>query len=173
VRLPPGVTIRAGTTGDAPFICRVHEESIRGLGPRAYSRAEVESWVAGLQPDRYAWGMTHGGYIYFVAEVPGTGVIGFCCYVAGEVMALYILPEWTRRGIGSALLGRAERGIGAAGHERIRLVAALNSVGFYSARGYREIRRRDWKTRGGLIVAAVDMEKPACPTPAARDRGRR
>jgi len=173
VRLPPGVTIRAGTTGDAPFICRVHEESIRGLGPRAYSRAEVESWVAGLQPDRYAWGMTHGGYIYFVAEVPGTGVIGFCCYVAGEVMALYILPEWTRRGIGSALLGRAERGIGAAGHERIRLVAALNSVGFYSARGYREIRRRDWKTRGGLIVTAVDMEKPACPTPAARDRGRR
>jgi len=171
--VPPGVAIRAGTTGDAPLICRVHEESIRGLGPRAYSRAEVESWVTGLQPDRYAWGMTHGGYAYFVAEVPGTGVIGFCCYAAGEVAALYILPQWTGRGIGSALLGRAERDIEAAGHERIRVVAALNSVGFYLARGYREIRRHDWKTRGGLIVAAVDMEKPAGPTPAARGRGRR
>ena len=102
MRLPPGATIRAGTTGDAPFIQRVHEESTRGLGPGAYSRAEVESWAAGLQPDRYAWGMTHGGVVYFVAEVPGTGVIGFCCYVAGEVLALYILPEWTSRGIGSA-----------------------------------------------------------------------
>ena len=173
MKLPPGVTIRAGTTGDAPFIRRVHEDSIRGLGTKAYSRAEVESWVAGLQPNHYAWGMTHGGVIYFVAEAPGTGVIGFCCYVAGEVLALYILPEWTGRGIGTALLGRAEGAIEAAGYDLAHLVAALTSVSFYCARGYREIRRREWKTRGGLIIEAVDMERNLRATPAARGRGRR
>ena len=176
MKLPLGVTIRAGTTGDAPFIQRVHEESIRGLGPKAYSRAEVESWAAGLQSDRYAWGITHGGVVYFVAEVPGTGVIGFCCYVAGDVLALYILPEWAGRGIGSALLDRAERRIEAAGHERIRLDAALTSRGFYEKRGYSTVRRLDWKTRGGLVIEALEMIRPTkgpLVTPAARGRGRR
>ena len=42
--LPPGLILRAGTPGDAGFIQQLHEESIRGLGPRCYSRAEVESY---------------------------------------------------------------------------------------------------------------------------------
>ncbi len=175
MRLLPGVAIRAGTTGDAPFIQRVHEESIRGLGPQAYSRAEAESWAAGLEPQKYVWGMTHGGQTYLVAEAPGKGIVGFCSYNGDRVYALYILPEWAGRGIGSTLLERAEAAIAAAGHDRIRIGAALTSREFYKARGYLEASRGGWRTRGGLVIEALELEKQTESlrlTPAARGSGR-
>ena len=66
--LPPGLIIRAGTPGDAAFIQRVHEESIRGLGPRAYSRAQVESWASGLTLEGYVRAMNQGGERFLLAE---------------------------------------------------------------------------------------------------------
>jgi putative acetyltransferase len=155
--LPPGVRIRAAGPGDAPFIQQVHEESIRGLGPGAYSRAEVESWVAGLEPTFYVFAMTHAGAVFLLAEEKRT--VGFCSHAADEVKGLYVRPAWTRRGIGSALLTRAEAAIFASGRGRVRVSASLSGLGFYLARGYRIIRRRGWKTRGGLVIEVAEMEK--------------
>lgn len=165
--------IRRATTGDAPFIQRVHEESIRGLRGGPYSRAELDSWAYGLRSDRYAWSMTLGGEAYLVAETVGAGVVGFCSFSGGRVVGLYILGDWSGRGVGSALLGRAEDFIRAAGHDSVHLDAALTSASFYRARGYQEVRRRDWKTRGGLVVRAAEMVKGLRPIPAARARARR
>lgn len=176
MRLPLGVTIRAGTTGDAPFIQRVHQESIRGVGEGVYSRAETESWATGLDPRGYVSGMTHGGESFLVAEASRKGVVGFCSHSGDRVYGLYILPEWARRGIGSALLGMAEAAIVASGHVRIRLSASLSGRRFYEGRGYRVVGRLDWKTRGGLVIEALEMErqtKRLAPTPATRGRGRR
>jgi putative acetyltransferase len=155
--LPPGVKIRAAGPGDAAFIQQVHEDSIRGLGPRAYSRAEVESWATGLKPTGYVWAMTQGGETFLVAET--NRIIAFCSFTADEVRGLYVRPEWAGRGIGSELLARAEAALHASGRECIPIGASLSAVGFYLARGYEIVRRRSWRTRGGLVIDIADMKK--------------
>ena len=57
---PPVFIIRAATPADAPAILQVHRESILTLGLETYSLAEVESWAAGLVPERYVEAMNEG-----------------------------------------------------------------------------------------------------------------
>ncbi|HEY8014424.1 MAG TPA: hypothetical protein VIE35_01295, partial [Dongiaceae bacterium] len=57
----------------------------------------------------------------------------------------------------------------AEGHERIGVTATLGAQGFYEKHGYRVLQPRDSRTRGGLFVAVLEMEKRVT---AARGRGR-
>jgi ribosomal protein S18 acetylase RimI-like enzyme len=45
------------------------------------------------------------------------------------------------------------------------MVASLSGQAFYERHGYRVVERRDWKSRGGLVSAALAMEK-VLPRPA-------
>jgi len=151
------IGIRRGTPDDALAILRIHRHSILSLGIAAYGLAEVESWAAGLVPERYVEAMNEGGETFIVAVAADGDVAGFCSFREDEVKGLYVAPTAARRGVGSALLRQAEAAIAAAGHGRIG--AALSGQAFYERRGYRVVERRGWKTRGGLVIAALAMEK--------------
>jgi len=170
--LPPGLILRAGTPGDAGFIQRLHEESIRGLGPRCYSRAEVESWASSLRPDMYIRAMTQGGESFLLAEPESGGgrLAGFCSFAGERICGLCVHPRWAGRGVARALLLPAEAAVIAGGHAVIRISASLPGQAFYRKHGYRILRPLAWRTRGGLVVEVMEMEKPAT---AARGRGRR
>lgn len=150
---------RLGTPDDAAAIMRVHRESILELGTKSYSLAEAESWAAGLVAERYVTAMAEGGETFLVAEGDGAGVVAFCSYKEDEVCGLYVAPSAARSGVGSALLRRAEAAIAAAGHRRVRIGASLSGEAFYARHGYGVVLRRGWKTRGGLTIPVVDMEK--------------
>ncbi len=156
---------RHATRADAAEIMRVHRTSILILGREVYSQAEVESWATGLVPERYVEAMGDGGETFIVAVAPDGALAGFCSFKDDEVKGLYVAPDWARRGVGSALLRHAEATISAGGHRLIRIVASLSGQAFYERHGYRVVGRRDWKTRGGLVSAALAMEKAL---PAAR-----
>jgi putative acetyltransferase len=159
--LPPGLIIRAGTPGDAPFIQRLHEESIRGLGPRCYSRAQVESWASGLTLGGYVQAMNQGGERFLLAEPESAGgrLASFCSFAGDRIIGLYTHPQWAGRGVAGALLVRAEAVISADGHELIGITATLGGRPLYEKYGYRVLRARDSRTRGGLVVAVLEMEK--------------
>jgi len=159
VTLPPGFRLRPGTPADGPALRDLHEASIRAFGVSAYSAEEVESWVGVLEPHRYGEAMTEGGEIFVVAEQADGALAGFCSYKADEVIGLYVAPDRGRRGIGSALLAAAEAAIAAAGHGKIRIGASLSGRAFYEAKGHRVVAKRLWKSRGGLDMAALIMEK--------------
>lgn len=152
-------SLRSATSDDAPALRRVHETSIRGLGPVAYTADEVESWVGVLTDDGYRRAMGEGGETFVVAETTADGVIGFCSWLDDEVKGLYVTPGWARRGIGSALLRLAEAAIVAMGHRLIRVDATLVGHPFYEIHGYRVVRRERRRTRGGLLIETLDMEK--------------
>lgn len=44
-------------------------------------------------------------------------------------------------------------------HETIILNAALSAVQFYKSRNYEILRKRPWKTRGGLEIFICEMKK--------------
>ena len=99
-----------------------------------------------------------GGESFLVAE-DAIDLIGFCSFKGNEVIGLYVAPRVALKGFGSALLAQAEAVIVAGGATEVRLVAALSSLAFYRKRGYREVRRKPWKTRGGLVIEVWDMLK--------------
>jgi putative acetyltransferase len=103
--------------------------------------------------------MNEGGETFIVAVAADTALAGFCSFKDDEVKGLSVAPLAARRGVGSAMLRQAEAAIAAAGHRRIRLDASLSGQAFYELHGYRVVVRHGWKTRGGLVIAALAMEK--------------
>ncbi|HEY2889402.1 MAG TPA: GNAT family N-acetyltransferase [Dongiaceae bacterium] len=124
----------------------------------------MESWAAGLNAERYIWAMNFNEERFVLAEeAKGEGgrLAGFCSWSPDRIVGLYIHPAWAGRGVASVLMDHAEEAILAAAQlPCIHLAASALARPLYERRGYCVIRRRDWKTRGGLMIEAFDMEKP-------------
>ena len=147
---------------------RVHERAVLTLGRPVYNDAQLESWTCGNSPECYIKDMREEGEHYEVAVVRRAGIVAFCARREHEVRSLYVDPDWTRLGIGSVLLQRAEKAIAEAGHPRVSIGASLVGLPFYEAQGYRVLRHSHWKTRGGLFIPAAEMEKALGLAGAAR-----
>ncbi len=158
-KLIPRYRLRAGKPADAAGIFAVHDRAIRVLGRGPYSDSQVESWARGNCPERYVEAMRKEGERFLVAVARGHGIVGFCSYKEQEVRGLYVDPEWSRLGLGTALLQRAEEIIAAAGHRKVVVGASLVGLPFYEIHGYSVVRHRHWRTHGGLMIPAADMEK--------------
>ncbi len=76
-----------------------------------------------------------------------------------RVRAFFVLPEWARRGVGSALMAECERAITAAGFRRVLIVATLAGEPLYARFGYRVSERTEVSMPGGLSTPVVRMEK--------------
>jgi ribosomal protein S18 acetylase RimI-like enzyme len=150
-------SVRAGTPEDAEAIRSVHLAAILGATNAGYSLAQLESWSAGLEAKLYADAMSVRGERYVVATSSDDRIIGFCSFVHDQVRGLYVEPTWKGRGVGTGLLSAAESAIRENRHQRCRLEAALPSVNFYRAHGYRKVAEKDYPTRGGLAIRVFDM----------------
>jgi GNAT superfamily N-acetyltransferase len=75
--------------------------------------------------------------------------------------------DWTRRGLGRAILLAAERAAAEAGFRSLILMATLPGVPLYLACGFTEIDRRDIVMPDGVSTAGVLMTRPIS-TPEGR-----
>jgi len=158
-RLLPCYRIRRGRPDDAAGLYAVQERAVRVLGRRVYNDSQIESWMHGNTPVRYVEAMRDEGERFEVAVSRLRGVVGFCALKDSELRSLYVDPDWAGLGVGSALLRRAETMIAAAGHDRVVIGASLAGLPFYEQRGYSVLKHRHWRSRGGLMIPAADMEK--------------
>lgn len=158
-KLVPRYRIRRGRPSDAEGLYTVHERAVRVLGRRAYNDSQVESWVHGNAPARYVEAMCDEGEVFEVAVSRLRGIVGFCAVKDQELRSLYVDPDWSGLGVGSALLQRAETMIAAAGHDKVVIGASLAGLAFYEKQGYSVVRHRYWRSCGGLMIPAADMEK--------------
>ena len=157
--LPSDFQLRPGTPADGPALRDLHEASIRAFGISAYSAEEVESWVGVLEPHRYGEAMTKDGEVFLLA-VAADGALARLVLLQGGRGHRPLCGAGPRAaGHWLDALAAAEAAIAAAGHCRIRIGASLSGRAFYEAKGYRVVADRVWKSRGGLDMAALDMEK--------------
>ena len=166
-------SVRAATAGDADAIGRVQVETwrvaYRGLMPdEAIAAFDVESrqrlWREGLARE------PRPGSATFVAELDGE-VVGFASVGRsrdaetadeGELYAIYLDPSCWDRGIGWALLERAEESMRESGFQRAMLWVLEGNE-----RGERFYRRAGWVQDGrkvdsfqGVEVAELRYRKP-------------
>jgi GNAT superfamily N-acetyltransferase len=77
-----------------------------------------------------------------------------------RVRAMFVRSDWTRRGIGRAILESCERAAREEGFTNLVLGATLAGEPLYRAFGFRELERFPLTMPDGVTVVCVAMERP-------------
>jgi GNAT superfamily N-acetyltransferase len=75
-----------------------------------------------------------------------------------RVRAMFVRGDWTRRGLGRAILARCVADARAAGFHDLVLMATLPGVPLYRSFGFREVRRTDVPLPNGVVLGGAVME---------------
>jgi GNAT superfamily N-acetyltransferase len=151
-----GIAVRAYEAGDGDVLIDVHRRAILAVPDSFYSLAERQSWSSGLTAAFYA---PKDGEVMELALSDTGMAIGFCHNTADEVLGLYVDPDWHGRGAGRTLLQRAEAMMIGRGHSLAHVKSTTSARPFYERYGYRFVADYPHKTRGGLVLPAVALEK--------------
>lgn len=174
---------RLATPDDADRITALMRSSVLGIFPRFYNERQTASaavYIARLDlaliEDR----------TYFVHEIDGDMVAcgGWSrrgrLYAgsvsqdgddrlldpdaeAAHIRAMFVRADWTRRGLGRALLESSQAAARAWGFRMLDLMATLPGVPLYRSFGFRDLRIAAINMPDGVTVDAVVMARPVDP----------
>jgi GNAT superfamily N-acetyltransferase len=172
--------LRMATLDDRPAIAALIAASARGLGRDDYTEEQIESAIGtgvfGVDTQLIADGT------YYVAEIDGRmvgcggwsrrktlfGGDRFAEREAEEldprrepakIRAFFVLAEWSRRGIGKAILQRCESDARARGFRSFELMATLPGRKLYAAEGYVPEEELVFRMEDGVDIELVRMRK--------------
>jgi len=177
--------LRPAIEDDIPALHQLIEASVRGLQAGDYTPAQIEGAlrsVLGLDTQLIA------DRTYFVAEwvvqsatIPRlAGCGGWSkrktlfgadrgpgrepalldpAQDAAKVRAIFVHPEFARRGLGSLILATVENAARAAGFSRFEMGSTLTGVPLYRLKGYVEVERIAVPLSNGQALQVVKMVK--------------
>jgi GNAT superfamily N-acetyltransferase len=171
------VSLRLATMADLPALRTMMARAIAELQSDFLSPDQVEASKAVMGLDTQL--IVDGGY--FLAEINGAlaGSGGWSRratlyggdHSAGRdarlldptieparIRAMYTHPDFTRRGVGRAVLGACEDAARDAGFVKAELMATLSGLPLYTAAGFSPIERIE-DSNGGAAVPLVRMGK--------------
>jgi GNAT superfamily N-acetyltransferase len=178
------IQIRIAQESDISTLHRLIEDSMRGLQARDYTQAQIEGALGGVLglDSQLIEDQT-----YFIAESQddvGAAVAVGCggwsyrktlfgsdhgpgreaalldpATDAAKIRAIFVHPEWARRGIGSLILRHCEDAAVAAGFRSFEMGSTLTGVPLYSLKGYWEIERIAVPLPNGEALPIVRMRK--------------
>jgi GNAT superfamily N-acetyltransferase len=176
--------LRLATRDDIPALHLLIEQSIRGLQAKDYTPAQMEGAIGhalGLdtqliedqtyfvatpanEPQRLAG---CGGWSFRRTLFGSDGGPGRAAELldphtdAAKIRAIFVHPDFTRRGLGTLLLHHCERAAHDAGFRTLEMGSTLTGVPVYARNGYRETGRRDVPLPNGCVLPIVFMIKEA------------
>lgn len=129
--------LRPALPDDCEPIYTAHRYAVQHTCDHSYDHRVLSAWSALLHPDSYRKVLNHPDKVLWVIEHQGK-LRGFFQVDIKEAQldALYVHPFYHNRGLGTAMLTRAEEIVAQAGFSFIKLYASLNSVPFYKLNGY-------------------------------------
>ena len=77
-----------------------------------------------------------------------------------RIRAMFVRPDWTRRGLGRAILTACMDAARAEGFTRLALMATLPGVPLYRALGFTEVESADLPMPDGVMLVGIAMERP-------------
>lgn len=152
------VSFREATIADCMAVAKVHmqswKESFVGLVPQAFlDKMSVENRTKAFEE-----GFTIESYKMYVAEVAEQGVVGFSDFgkprenigYEAELYAIYLLPEFQRKGIGKKLFNLGAEYFTKSGKNSMYLLALEVSPYrlFYEKMGGRVVGRKQIEIEG-------------------------
>lgn len=181
-----GVSLRLATGDDLSALHQLIEASVRGLQANDYTQAQMDGalgTVLGVDTQLIA------DETYYVAEVQGQDgskrIVGCGGWSkrktlfgadrgpgresalldpeidAAKIRAIFVHPDFARRGLGSLILSTVEEAARSAGFRRFEMGSTLTGVALYRLRGYVEIERIEVPLSNGEALPVVKMVKGA------------
>jgi GNAT superfamily N-acetyltransferase len=189
--VPHAFTLRLADEEDVPALHALIEASVRGLQAADYTPAQIEGalgTVLGLDSQLIR------DRTYFVAESAAQdsngGLIAGCggwskrktlfgadrgpgrepdlldpANDAAKVRAIFVHPDFARRGLGSLILATVEGAAAQAGFTRYEMGSTLTGVPLYSLRGYLARETIDVPLANGERLQVVKMVKEGIRNP--------
>ena len=183
-------TIRVATPADAPRIEALMKASTAAIFPAYY---DAEQTASALRYIAQADPMLVEDGTYFVLAIGDDELVG--CggwsrrgrpYMGSDagpdderlldpatepahVRAMFVRPDWTRRGLGRRILEQCEAAAHRAGFRRLGLVATLPGVPLYEAFGFKPTGEiEDIVLSDGVRLPCLAMSKGVSPNPSRR-----
>jgi len=160
------VLVRPARKGEGAAILTVHRRAIHEIARADYPQEVLDAWGTpisdadltqkGADFDR----KVENGEIVIVAEINGC-IAGFGEIIPAkcELLAVYVSPDFKRRGVGRAILCELERIAGERSVPYLQMDSSLTAEPFYLANGYRTVERGFHTLRNGQTMACVKMRK--------------
>ncbi|BCA54518.1 N-acetyltransferase [Nitrospira sp. KM1] len=148
---------------DAKGIIEAHRKAIHGTAAPFYSKDIIVEWGSlPITPEmvgRFV-GSKGQGEVMYVAEASGK-IVGFSEVIpqANELRAVYVDPDFGRRGLGAKLLGAVESDAKNAGCKRLWTHSSVNAKAFYERNGYAVVRQEMHTLSSGRTMPCFVMEK--------------
>ena len=170
---------RLAVASDAPQLAELMRDSVRSLFPAFYTAAETASAaehitipeLTAIEDGTYfvhhaggrvvacgGWsrrGKLHGG------SAPQEGDLRLLDPASepARIRAMFVREDWTRRGLGRAILASSEEAARHAGFRALTLMATLPGVPLYAAFGFTETEREPIVMPDGSSIAGVVMSR--------------
>ena len=149
--------IKCATLNDADAAFDIRREAIRSQCIGAYTAEQMALWTRGSADDGYSTLMEKPFYLGWVNDEPvATGMLDLD---NNEVGALFVLPQFTGRGYGKAMLDHLEALARELELAEVVLDATLNAASFYRACGYVGEQPAIYHSPSGLELACIPMTK--------------
>jgi GNAT superfamily N-acetyltransferase len=182
--VPPVAPQRLARPTDVEQISALMRASVLDHFPRFYDERQVASsaiYIARLdhqliEDETYfvheaeagqivaCGGWSRRGKLYAGADdAPGDERLLDPSTEAARVRAMFVRSDWTRRGLGRAILESCDRAAQAEGFTRLALMATLPGEQLYRAVGFRQTARPMLTLPDGVVVEGVAMERAISP----------
>ena len=149
--------IKRATPEDANAAFDIRREAIRSQCIGAYTAEQMALWTRGSADDGYSTLMEKPFYLGWVNDEPvATGMLDLD---NNEVGALFVLPQFTGRGYGKAMLDHLEALARELELAEVVLDATLKAASFYRACGYVGEQPAIYHSPSGLELACIPMTK--------------
>jgi GNAT superfamily N-acetyltransferase len=173
--------LRLATPSDLPALHTLIEASVRGLQANDYTPSQIEGalgTVLGVDTQLIT------DQTYFIAESSKENRIAACggwskrktlfgadrapgrepellnpATDAAKVRAIFVHPDFARRGLGSLILATVEDAARAAGFNHFEMGSTLTGIPLYTLKGYIEIERIAVPLWSGDVLPIAKMVK--------------
>ncbi len=152
------ITIRKATHQDREALREIHVSSIRELGKSHYSEAEVNTWSTGRTTARYEEHISERHVIVAQNRSMPVG-FGTLDIMTGEILQLYVRPEYARKCIGTLILVELLCVTRASSRREVHCISSLNAMDFYIDAGFQPGQKCNHRFRNGGEVDCVPMKK--------------
>lgn len=156
------VTVREAVPADAPDIARVHDTALRRQGEAHYPDEQLDAMAPpGRDPATVDGSvLADPGRHVAVAEVDDALVgVGGVHLETGQLLGVFVHPDHTGGGVGTALYEHLEARAREAGLATLTIRSALNAVAFYEACGFERSEERVAESAGGPLGAYEPTEE--------------
>jgi putative acetyltransferase len=146
------VRVREYRPDDAADLAQIFFESVRRVGCRHYSDAQVEAWApTPAEPDSWSR-RASDGRITLVAVDGGDRPIAYGdLELDGHIDHLYSSLAAIGKGAAAAIYEDLEQRALALGLKRLYVEASEGAVKFFERKGFKQLRRNDFQLRGVKI----------------------